>query len=274
MRIPTIGEDVLFCLRAATAGQPAELRPAKITKIWGYGPDRATCDLFIFLNGEADRQMLESEKASVAPMAVEGFCGSYTSASWSPKQDGMAISQFCYMPEKSFNIESIVIEYEITHGREKIRAGAVASWNQEKDTLTFDKADITGGHPDMVPSFAAQEFFNWHMARIQLPEGYGIIVDVVESDGSESPDERAGLVYDIVRQNRDPIYRRMRWYGDLDAPEAGSLRKAKEMAESRRQRRRLPADEGDRPGLEMELPDEGTESTKEKRRLPAGAGAK
>jgi hypothetical protein len=226
MRIPTVSEPVLFCLKAASPEDniPAEMRPARITKVWGCTPDNATVNLMVDLDGPNDVSgMLKAKSDSY----VEGFQMWRSSAEYDPK---CGEGTWCYVDDVykyEEHVEQIIVKYEITHGRETIRAGAKGIYNTEKNTISFDNSDVTNLNTDLGAVYPADKFINQHISRMQAPAGFMPMIAIVESDGSEDPAERSAMIADMIRTMKDQEYREMRMAG-MPAPMPGSLHKAME----------------------------------------------
>lgn len=222
MRIPTVGDPVLFTIAKASPqdNRPAERRPARITRVWNYKPTGATVNLIVDLDGPHDLAIVGKSAQ------VEGFQMFRSSAVYDPNSGE---GTWCYAEDLSEDIEErveeIIITLDITHGREIIRAGAVGIWDSARNLISFDRADVAGLHADISPQYPANKFIDQHLARMKMPSGFFTTIIAVPSDGSESPDERQFLVGDMMRLMQDPDYRDERRSG-RPAPMAGSIRRA------------------------------------------------
>lgn len=251
MEIPTTGRDVLFVLQPASPEdkQPAVIRPAKIISIWSYGPRQAVVNLSVILDGDRDATLASRLTLGTNCRVSDDMMFLYfTSSQYDPKLS--APGTWCYDRMEIHSVEEIIVDLDITHGREIISAGAVGIWDQKKDSLTFDRKNVGGISDDQLPVYPANKFFNLHMPRLTMPENYFPMMAVVESDGSESPDERRAFMGDLNRILHDRRYAQNRMAG-MPAPETGSIAKARQLMKDRR---RITAETSKSRDMQMGLP--------------------
>lgn len=201
MLIPRIGgPDVLFCVRPAKDGKEAAYRPAKIVSIGHYDNKGATVNMQVFTDGSNDVEDLgdEAKKGMIWKPSVAYDEKSEKAGTW---------KYALYVPGP--RVEIIEIRDDIQHGREIIKKGAMGTWDQLKNTIRFPDEFIEGKHPDQQPEYAANEFIDWHVARLVMPEGYLVMaVPAPLQDGKERPHERQEYLNDLLEEwANDPMTR-------------------------------------------------------------------
>lgn len=239
MLIPRIGmPGVLFCVKPAMNGEPAVFSPAQIVRVREYGTTMALVNLQVFGDGD---DMIEYKSAV------------------SYNEGGNVEGTFCYFDEKERTgprVEIVEAAHDIIHGREIVKAGAKGEWDQLLNTITFPVEFIEGMHPDQKPTYRADDFIDWHVARLVMPKGYQIIVQPVRNDdGRERPDERRQYMEDLMDEwsNSEwgtpfPSTVRRRWArGDM---RQRALNDIKRLDEEAGKRARVPMieDQTDRRG--------------------------
>lgn len=193
MLIPRVSHPCLYCVKAGTPDAAPVERPAMIVRVNAYDPTSASVNLQVFTDGIGDSNYFgnQSEQGLVHVPEARYDAGA------------MEIGTFRYLDEKSMRgprIEEIRVTNTILHGRETILKDAPGIWDQLKNTLRFPTEFIEGMHADHQPEYKADDFIDWHIARIFLPKGYVVIVQPAPIDGRERPSERGEYMDDLMEQ--------------------------------------------------------------------------
>lgn len=206
MRIPQVGDPILFVLRAAKPDDklPAIIRPGVIVNVGSYGPKHAEVNAVITIDGTNDT--IAARNSNVR--AMNDLQAWATSVSYSEAKNNEA-DTWHYAEDVYKSCEEFRVIGPITHGRETIRKGAVGVWDQAKDTITFCAADVQGLHEDDTPSYPAQKFIDLHCARLEAPEGMIWMQEVrMREDDSEAGCEREQMMASMHSRDEALFQRR------------------------------------------------------------------
>jgi hypothetical protein len=195
MLIPRVGMSCLYVVNPsvpAVEGQewqpPTDVRAALITKIDSYGPNGAFCTLSVMGADGSDNE-----------------AGYKVGVKYNEK--GEEAGTFMYMDESQLSgprIEIMEVAWDITHGRETVKKGAKGVWDQLRNTIRFPTEFIEGMGQGQEPQYKANEFIDWHVARLVLPKNYIMAIQPYSSkeslSGRETPGERIRYVQDVMEQ--------------------------------------------------------------------------
>ena len=227
MYVPEHGAWVMFVAAGASEGQPAVIRAAQVTRVTGFNARECRCNLVVKLDGPNDvRWPTFSVDRGAHVMGFECFL---ENVSFGGEETKNAAEGTWYWPESDYHYCSeIEIVYDINHGRETIKAGAIGVVYTGDNTISFKAEDILNLPAGAEPVYPAGEFMNQHAPRLKLAKGEHWDIRNVLANAQEHPAEWAAFMKDLRRQQSDRLYREMRENGMPSQYEAPSLRKARE----------------------------------------------